>query len=145
MPEDDQTKQTSTVDPAGKRGGAAPLVPFTLMIDPNDLATVRAIARASQRTASDVMREMLSYGQAHMLERAFAPADGQGAPSATAADVGKAGPKPSRRRRVVGAAMDPDALAVLDAMAGDGRGARPDALRRAIAEGLAVAEGGADD
>jgi hypothetical protein len=88
------------------------------------------------------MREMLSYGQAHMLKKAFGHADASAQDTPPAAEPES---RQSRRRKVVGAAMDPDALAVLDAMAGDGRGARPDALRRAIAEGLAVAGGGADD
>lgn len=138
-----QQEPDGTDEPARKRKNAAALVPFTVMVEPGDLATVEAIARASGRTMGDVMREALSHGMGHMLEKAFGPDDAQ--EDEPPADAIEPEHKPSRRRKVVSAAIDPDALAVLSAMAGEERGARSDVLRRAIAEGLAVAEGSADE
>lgn len=120
MPEEEpQQEQSGTNGPARKRKGAAALVPFTVMVEPGDLSTVEAISKASRRSMGDVMREMLSYGMEHMLEKAFAPAgEKQEEPPA---DVTEPETKPPRQRTPVRAAMDPDALAVLNALAGDER------------------------
>lgn len=147
MPEEEPLQEQAgpeTSVPARKRRGAAALVPFTVMVEPADLSTVEAISKASRRSMGDVMREMLSYGMEHMLEKAFAPADVQ-KDDLSAAVTDESEPKPPRRRTPVSAAMDSDALAVLSAMAGDERGARSDVLRRAIAEGLALTGGSVDD
>lgn len=61
--------------PGRKRMGEEPFVPVTMKVEPADLATINAIAKASHRSRSDVMREMLSYGLAHVMERAFGGGD----------------------------------------------------------------------
>lgn len=126
--------------PGRKRMGTDVFVPVTMKVEPSELATIEMIAKASKRSRSDVMREMLSSGLRSAMESAFGPG---GAGEGPEADAGDGGDAPSGGRTVVSCAMDPDALAVLGALSGDGRGSRSETLRRAIAEGLAVA-GGAD-
>lgn len=148
-----EQRDSATSAPVHKRKGKAALVPFTVMLDPADLATAQMIADASKRSVGDIMRELLSYGLAHKLEQAFAPAATQSATPPTEAHATPTAqaspeepePNPSRRRNPVSAALDPNALAVLEALAGNERGKRSNILRRAIAEGLAVAEENPDD
>lgn len=59
--------------PGRKRVGTDVLVPVTMKIEPSELAMIETIAKASKRSRSDLMREMLSYGFEHMMEEAFGP------------------------------------------------------------------------
>lgn len=131
--------------PGRKRMGQDVFVPVTMKVEPSELATIEMIARASRRSRSDVMREMLSYGLAHVMESAFA-----GSPT-FGAGPGTSGEAPARGRSTVATTvLDADTLALVDALVGSGRGRRSDVLRRALDEGLTSAgypagRGPADD
>jgi DNA-binding Lrp family transcriptional regulator len=53
--------------------GKEVFVPVTMKVEPSELATIEMIAKASKRSRSDVMREMVTLGMQQMLECAFAP------------------------------------------------------------------------
>lgn len=118
--------------PGRKRMGTDVFVPVTVKVEPSELATIEMIAKASKRSRSDVMREMLSYGLAHMMETAFAgsPTFGAGRPQATTT---------GRRSTVATTVLDEGTLALMDGLVGSGRGRRSDVLRRALDEGLTAA------
>lgn len=59
--------------PGRKRMGKEVFVPVTMKVEPSELSTIEMIAKASRRSRSDVMREMVSLGMEQMLESAFAP------------------------------------------------------------------------
>lgn len=67
-----------------KRMGQEVFVPVTMKAEPSDLATINMIAKYSHRSRSDVMREVLSYGLAHMMGQAFGE-EGSGLASNSAA------------------------------------------------------------
>ncbi len=105
----------SKAKPGRKRMGQDVFVPVTMKVEPSELATIEAIAKASGRSRSDVMREMLSYGLSHMLEQAFAP-KAKGAPEkaeshAEAAATADAAPDDVRAQRRAVEALVPAAKA----------------------------------
>lgn len=117
--------------------GTDVFVPVTMKVEPSELATIEAIAKASGRSRSDVMREMLSYGLEHVMERAFA-----GSPTFGAGEG--SGPK----RTVVSTVLPPESLSAVDALVDAGMGTQSAVVRQAIEEGLRLAgygEEGADD
>lgn len=59
--------------PGRKRMGKDVFVPVTMKVEPSELATIEMIAKASRRSRSDVMREMVTLGMEQMLKSAFAP------------------------------------------------------------------------
>lgn len=76
--------------PGRKRMGKEVFVPVTMKVEPSELATIEAIAKASARSRSDVMREMVTLGMERMLESAFAPQGGKGPEPAAAASAPEA-------------------------------------------------------
>lgn len=87
----------------------------TMKVEPAELATINSIAKFSGRSRSDVMREMLSYGLAHVMAGAF----GEGASDA-----------------VETVELGADEAAVVDALSAAGHGSREDVVREAIERGL---------
>lgn len=77
MSEDSVTEKGKTrkqkSKPGRKRMGKEVFVPVTMKVEPSELATIEMIAKASKRSRSDVMREMVTLGMQQMLESAFAP------------------------------------------------------------------------
>jgi predicted transcriptional regulator len=128
--------------PGRKRLGDEVFVPVTMKVEPAELATINAIAKASHRSRSDVMREMLSYGLAHMMESAFSDSGAKASrrESVPAAD-------PDGGRVLAATSLPPDLLAQVDALSRPGDRGRSAAMRRAVEEGLRVAGylGGEDD
>ncbi len=61
--------------PGRKRMGKDVFVPVPMKVEPSELSTIEVIAKASRRSRSDVMREMVSLGMERMPETAFAPKD----------------------------------------------------------------------
>jgi DNA-binding MarR family transcriptional regulator len=84
-----RTKKKSK--PGRKRMGKEVFVPVTMKVEPSELATIEAIAKASSRSRSDVMREMVTLGMERMLESAFAPQGEKGPEPAVAASAPEAG------------------------------------------------------
>lgn len=72
--------------PGRKRMGQEVFVSVAMKVEPSDLAAINMIAKCSRRSRSDVMREILSYGLAHMMEQAFGE-EGSGLASNSAAPV----------------------------------------------------------
>lgn len=99
--------------PGRKRMGTEVFVPVTIKVEPSELATIEMIAKASRRSRSDVMREMVTLGLKQMLETAFAP-QAEERPSAieAAAEPVPASPEAATTDDVAGAAS-PDAVTVI--------------------------------
>lgn len=68
-----KAKPRKKAKPGRKRMGKEVFVPVTMKVEPSELATIEMIAKASKRSRSDVMREMVTLGMQQMLECAFAP------------------------------------------------------------------------
>lgn len=114
--------------PGRKRLGDEVLVPVTMKVEPSELATIGSIARYSHRSRSDVMREMLSYGLAHVMGEAFGGGSVSETNCAAARDAGE--------RVVSSALLTPEELDVVDALGASGMGSRSAVVRRAVEEGL---------
>lgn len=64
MPRRQKQQQKPKAKPGRKCMGTEVFVPVTMKVEPSELATIEMIAKASKRSLSDVMCEMLSYGLA---------------------------------------------------------------------------------
>lgn len=125
--------------PGRKRLGEEVFVPVTIKVEPAELATIESIAKYSGRSRSDVMRQMLSYGLAHMMQAAFGGSDSAGAEPSPASEA------PDRSRTIVGTYLPAYELDVLGTMSDIAHQSRSKVLRRAIERALPDAPGGEAD
>lgn len=123
--------------PGRKRLRDEVFVPVTVKVEPSELATIESIAKNSDRSRSDVMREMLSYGLAHVMQSAF----GGGMPSEEDPDDKRG----TSKRVVVGTYLPPYEIDVIEAMSQITRQSRSKVLRTAVERALGGAEGGTGD
>lgn len=114
-------------------------MPVTMKVESAELATIESIAKYSGRSRSDVMREMLSYGLAHVMKGAFGGGvAGDSAPADEAAEDDTV----SGTRTVVGTYLPSYALDVISALGKTTGQSRSKVLRTAVERALDSASGG---
>lgn len=125
--------------PGRKRLGDEVFVPVTVKVEPSELATIESIAKYSGRSRSDVIREMLSYGLAHVMQSAFG---GGTAGSPAISDDGAKGGAEDKSRTVVGTYLPSYALDVIGVLGQTTGQSRSKVLRTAVERALDAMPGG---
>lgn len=128
--------------PGRKRLGDEVFVPVTVKVEPSELATIESIAKYSGCSRSDVMRQMLSYGLAHVMQSAFGGGTASGPVISGDGPQGGAEDKP---RTVVGTYLPSYALDVIGVLGKTTGQSRSKVLRTAVERALDAVPGGEDD